>query len=69
MRFPAEAHRFVAHIFTVPVAFRGNRPVKGGITVTQSDLPSLLPLPLAGCGRLQRRAGNWATSVALLLVI
>ena len=35
----------------------------GGAT-SQLDLPSLTPLSVVGCGRLQRGAPQWATSVA-----
>ena len=34
----------------------------GGAT-SQLDLPSLMPLSIAGCGRLQLGASHWATSV------
>ena len=34
----------------------------GGAT-SQLDLPSLTPLPVADCGRLQLLVNNWATSV------
>ena len=34
----------------------------GGAT-SQLDLPSLTPLSVAGCGRLQPRVPHWATSV------
>ena len=32
----------------------------GGAT-SQLDLPSLMPLPVAGCGRLQIGVPHWAT--------
>ena len=34
----------------------------GGAT-SQLDLPSLTPLSVAGCGRLQLGVPHWATSV------
>ena len=40
-----------------------------GATWSQLDLPSLTPLLVAGCGRLQPGVANWASSVALLQVI
>ena len=35
----------------------------------QLDLPSLTPLSVAGCGRLQLGVAHWAASIALLQVI
>ena len=43
--------------------------VEWGVTASQLDLPSLTPLFLAGCGRLQLGAPHWAISVALLQVV
>ena len=40
-----------------------------GVTANQLDLPSLTPLSVAGCGRLQMGAPHWAASVALLQVV
>ena len=40
-----------------------------GITASQLDLPSLTPLSVAGCGRLQLEAAHWATWVTLLQVV
>ena len=34
---------------------------KAGGTTSQLDLPSLTPLTVAGCGRLQLGVSNWAT--------
>ena len=52
------------------VALSGYCPVKGGgSTVSELDLPSLTPLSLAGCGRLQLEAAHWATWVTLLQVV
>ena len=36
---------------------------------SQLDLPSLMPLSVAGFDRLQLGAMHWATSVALLQVV
>ena len=41
-----------------------NYPVK-----SELDLPSLTPLSVAGCDRLQLRAAHWVTSVSLLQVV
>ena len=41
----------------------GHCPVLGGGATSQFDLPSLTPLSVAGCGRLQIGAPHWATSV------
>ena len=45
------------------VELRGYYPVLGGGATSQLDLPSLTPLSVAGCGRLQLGAPHWATSV------
>ena len=39
------------------------------VTASQLGLPSLTPLSVAGCGRLQLGAPNFATSVVLLQVV
>ena len=39
------------------------------VTASQLDLPSLTPLSVAGCIRLQLLADHWVTSVALLQVV
>ena len=39
-----------------------------GVTPSQLDQPSLTPLSVAGCGRLQLEAAHWATWVRLLQV-
>ena len=36
---------------------------------TRFDLPSLMPLSVAGCGRLQLLVAHWAASVALLQLV
>ena len=43
--------------------FKWYCPVKGR---GQLDLPFMTPLSIAGCGRPQLGAANWAISVALL---
>ena len=49
---------------------QGVLPCEGwGVTASQLDLPSLTPLSVAGCGRLQLGAAHWATSVTLLQVV
>ena len=40
-----------------------------GLTARQFDLPSLTPLSVASCGRLQLGVAHGATSVALLQVV
>ena len=51
------------------VGLKGYSPVYGGVTASQSDLPSLTPLSVAICGRLQLRAPHRGTSAALLQVV
>ena len=49
---------------------QGIMPCEGwGVTATQLDLPSLMPLSVAGYGLLQLGAAHWATSVSLLQVV
>ena len=53
------------------VALKGYFPAKDGeVTASQLqiDLPSLTPLSVAGCDRLQLGAPHWTSSVALLQV-
>ena len=38
-------------------------PMRVGGATSQIDLPSLMPLSVAGCGRLQLGVPHWATSV------
>ena len=40
-----------------------------GATANRMYLPSLTPLSVAGCGRLQLRASLWAIAAALLQVV
>ena len=42
--------------------------MRGEGATSQLDLPSLTPLPVAGCGRLQVGAPHWATSALLQVV-
>ena len=51
------------------VEFRGTAMCRVGGNGQSLDLPSLAPLYVAGCGRLQLGAPHWATSVALLQVV
>ena len=39
------------------------------LTANQLDLPSLPPLSVTGCGRLQLGVAHWATTVALQQVV
>ena len=49
---------------------QGVLPYEGrGVTVSQLDLPSLTPLSVAGCGRLQLEAAHWPIWVTLLQVV
>ena len=41
----------------------GVLPMRVGGVASQLDLPSLTPLTVAGCGRLQLIVPQWATSV------
>ena len=58
--------RFVGSINTVQYAIRGAQGAllmrMGGAT-SQLDLPSLVPMSVAGCGRLELGVPHWATSV------
>ena len=40
-----------------------------GLAASQFDLPSLTPLYVVGCGRLQLGVAHWVTSEALLKVV
>ena len=42
---------------------QGVLPMRVGGATSQLDLPSLTPLSIAGCGRLQLGVPHWATSV------
>ena len=65
-RLPAHMH---APIYIVHDVLRGYCPLASGLTATKFDVPSLTPLSVAGCGRLQQGVASWATSVALLQVV
>ena len=41
----------------------GGTAHEGGGAISQLDLPSLTPLSVAGCGRLELGVPSWATSV------
>ena len=47
---------------------QGVLPMRAGGATSQLDLPSLTPLSVAGCGRLQLGVPHWATSVILQVV-
>ena len=54
----ADLHRFIlgaSRSWVLPMR-------EGGVT-SELDLPSLTPLPVSGCGRLQLGVPHWATSV------
>ena len=59
-RIPAmtELHRFI-----LCLRRSGGTAHEGGGATSQLDLPSLTPLFVAGCGRLQLGVSHWATSV------
>ena len=42
---------------------QGVLPMRVGDATSQLDLSSLMPLSVAGCGRMQLGAPRWATSV------
>ena len=56
---PAE----VALIYTMHEALTGYTAHEGGGATSQLDLPSLMSLSVAGCGRLQLGVPHWAASV------
>ena len=47
----------------------GLLPMRVGGATSQLDLPSLTPLSVAGCGRLQLEVHHWATSVYYCKVV
>ena len=64
----AELHRFILCKRRSGGTVRVGYCEGGGSTVrdgrsSQLDLPSLTPLSIAGCGRLQLEVQHWATSV------
>ena len=54
----AELHRFI-----LCTRHSGVLPKRVGCVTSQLDLPSLTPLSVACCGRLQLGVNHWATSV------
>ena len=64
-QFPADA----APIYTVHKGTQGVLPMRLVGVTSQLSLPPLMPLSVAGCGKLQLEAPHWATSVALLQVV
>ena len=54
----AELHRFILR-----TRRSWGTAHEGGGATSQLDLPSLTPLSVAGCGRLQLGVPYWATSV------
>ena len=60
-RFPVELrlHRFIL----CTRGAQGVLPMRVGGATSQLDLPSLTPLTVAGCGRLQLGVAHFATSV------
>ena len=54
----AELHRFI-----LCTRRSGGTAHKGGGATSQLDLPSLTPLSVAGCGRLQLGVPHWVISV------
>ena len=53
----------VAELHTMHEALREYCPCEWGGATSQLDLPSLTPLSVAGCARLQLGVPHWATSV------
>ena len=51
------------HRFILCTRRAGGTAHEGGGATSQVDLPSLTPLSVAGCGRLQLGVPHWATSV------
>ena len=51
------------HLFTLCTRRSGGTAHVGGSATSQLDVPSLTPLSLASCCRLQLGVPNWATSV------
>ena len=50
-------------VFFYARGVQGVLPMRVGGATSQLDLPSLTPLSVAGCGRLQLGVPHWATSV------
>ena len=52
-----------ALIYTMHEALMGILPIRAGGANSQLDLPSLSPLSVASCGRLQLGVTQWTISV------
>ena len=59
-RFPVEPR---LHRFILCTSRSGGTAHEGGGAISQLDLPSLTPLSVSGCGRLQLGVPHWATLV------
>ena len=57
-----QVFRFVGRVYTAIRGPQGVLPMRVGSVASQLDLPSLTPLSIAGCGRLQLGIPHWATS-------
>ena len=53
----------VTYFFIICTRRSGSTAYEGGGASSQLDLPSLTPLSVACCGRLQLGVPHWATSV------
>ena len=60
--FESELQRAFAYV-------SGAQGKEWGVTANQLVLPSLTPLSIASCGRMQPGAAHWVTSVTLLQVV
>ena len=58
-----QVFRFVARSYTVKYVELRDTAHEGVGATSELDLPSLTPLSVAGCGRLQLGVPHWATSV------
>ena len=69
--FESRAHRDCTDLYVLCASgTQGVLPCEGlGVTASQLDLPSLAPLSVGSCGRLQPEAAHWATWVTLLQVV
>ena len=50
-------------MYTMHEEAQGVLPMMVGGAISQLNLPSLTPLSVAGCGRLQLGVSQWAVSV------
>ena len=73
VRVPVAAASLMIYVRHLHRAIRGAQgvlPCVGWyVTASQLDLPSVTPLSVADCGRLQLGAPHWATSVTSLQVL